>query len=347
MAPNLSITAARAGTSLPLTTIAQGFRPQKPRVMSMMFPLVETGTYGGTVLSFDDSAYDEVQDDRADDTDYPEVQWGYEGLPYKLNTKGISTRIGDKRKIEMQNLRINWGQYATDLLMDKASLMHEIEAATIATTTGNYASTHRVTLTTGTQFSDASVDPMPAILTAKRAVSDAADENPNICIMGRDVYDALIVNPYIKEHVFHNTALNDRLSRAGIDPAKLAPAQIHEGLLASLFGVNRVVICEAKRKVSGVKTRVFGKHMVFAYTNPAGLDGTRLPYRTNSNITNVQPAVGYTFVMSGHPLMFQPVRDEMKKADVYMLDFDRKVTAIGVNASGAIVYGYLIANAVA
>lgn len=340
-----SLTAARAGVSMPLTTIAQGFRPGKKRVMPLLFPLVETATYGGTILSFDDSAYEDVDDARADDTPYPELKFGYEGKPYKLDTKGLQVRIGDKRRREMGNLKINWGKIATDLLMDQATLKHEIQAAAIATTVGNYATANRVTLTAGNQFND-SIDPLAAIQVAKTVISDQADEEPNIGIIGRDVYDAFMRNPFIKEHTLQNVSLAER-TRAMGGEMSTSVGQVSLQMLAALFGLERLEVCNAKRLVNGVKTRVFGKHMVLAYTNSRALSGSRLPYQVNGSINSMEPAMGYTFVMEGNPLMYTPHRDEDRKATVYTMDFDRQIAPVGVDAAGKIIYGYLIANAVA
>jgi hypothetical protein len=117
-------------------------------------------------------------------------------------------------------------------------------------------------------------------------------------------------------------------------------------VLADIFGFQRVEICNAIYKVAGVRTQVFGKHMVMAYTNPAALNGNLIPYRPSGAIDTMTPAYGYTYVMQGNPMMYTPWVDQDRKATVYDLDFDRKVVAAGVNGSGAFTHGYLVANAV-
>ena len=153
-----SLQQSRLGINMVLSNLAQGVI-QPEFAMRLLYLLVEVADYGGQIIEFDDSAYLEVDDDRGDDTPYLEIQESYFGRPFTLNTKGLSYRVGDKKANQMQRLRINWGQRASQRLMGQAGLMHEIEAATAATTVGNYANTNRITLSTGSQFNEADVDP--------------------------------------------------------------------------------------------------------------------------------------------------------------------------------------------
>ena len=328
---DISLVGARAGVSLPLTNLAQGV-VQPEYVMRLLYPLAEVGTYGGTVLQFDESDYEDVNDDRADDTSYPEIQSGYEGKPFKLSTKGLRYRVPDKRRKEMENLRINWGDLAAKSLMSRAGLRHEIQAATLASNVANYATTNRITLTTGGQFGDSGVDPDPIIRTGKTAVANQIGVEPNVAIMGRNVFDALATK-YSKNFTSTNTTPGLR-------------AQLTTDTLGGIFGFEKVVICDAIVKINGVKTKVFGNHMVMARTNPAAIDGVALPYRPNGAIDIMTPAFGYTYVMQGNPRMYTPWYDQDRKATIYDLDFDRQVVNTGVDANGLITHGYLIANAV-
>lgn len=321
----------RAGISLPLTNLAQGVI-QSEFVMRLLFPLAETATYGGTTLQFDDSTYEEVDDDRADDTPYPEIDWGYSGKPYKLSTKGLSWRLGDKRRNEFENVKINWGQTATDILMGRAMLKHEVEASVLATTVGNYATANRVTLSGTSQWNDTSADPDPVIRAGKSVVASQCGKEPNVAILGRDVFDALATK-YARN--FTSTGTSPGLRQ-----------QLTLETVASIFGFQKVGICDAIVKRAGVRQKLFGKHMVMGVSNPAGLNAN-LPYRPDASINSIIPAYGYTYVMQGHPLMYKPHRDEDRKATVFQLDFDRRTVLTGVDESGKITYGYLIASAVA
>ncbi|NJR38535.1 MAG: hypothetical protein HC781_06410 [Leptolyngbyaceae cyanobacterium CSU_1_4] len=333
---DISITGARAGVNIALTNLAQGF-VQPSYVMRLLYPLDEVATYGGTVLQFDDSMYDDVSDDRGDDTPYPEIQSGYEGKPFKLNTKGLSYRVPDKRRKEMENLRINWGNLASNSLMTRAGLRHEIEGAVKATTVANYAATNRITLSAGNRFGDANVDPDLIIRTGKDSCADQIGVEPNVSVIGRRVFSAL-ANKYARTFTAVGT-------NPGIRP------QLTLMALAQMYGFRKVAVCDAIVKVGGARTKVFGNHMVMAYTNPAALptddvsEGLLIPFRPSGAIDVMTPAYGYTYSFEGNPLMYSPYYDNDRGATVYKLDFDRQVVNSGVNDAGLITHGYLIRDA--
>jgi hypothetical protein len=328
-----SLQQSRLGINMVLTNLAQGVI-QPDYAMRLLYPLAEVADYGGQIIEFDDSAYLEVDDDRADDTPYPEIQESYFGRPFTLNTKGLSFRVGDKKANQMQRLGINWGRRASERLIGRAGLMHEIEAASAATTVGNYATTNRITLSAGSQFNESGVDPDPVIRTGKSAVASQIGVDPNVMVMGRDVYDVLAAR--------YSRNFTATSGGGGLRP------QLTEEILAGIFGFARVRVCNALRKTASGRQRIFGKHIVMGYTNPAALNADRLPYRPQGQIDVETPSYGYTYVYVNNPLMYNPYRDEDRGATVYKLDFDRKVTQTGVDrTSGLITHGYLIANAVA
>lgn len=330
MPGDISLQGARAGVSLPLTNLAQGV-VQSEYVMRLLFPLAEVGTYGGTVIQFDDSDYEDVDDSRADDTPYPEIQAGYEGKPFKLDTKGLRYRVPDKRRKEMENLRINWGQKAAQSLISRAGLRHEIQSAALATNVALYNANNRITLSSGSRFGDASTDPDPIIRAGKSAISDQIGLEPNVAIMGRRVFDALAAK-YSRNFTSTSTS-------PGLKP------QLTLETLAQIFGFRRVAICDAIVKRNGVRQKVFGNHLVMAYSNPNGLDGDNLPYVPNGQIDTVTPAYGYTYVMQGQPAIQTPWYDKDRKATIYDMDFDRQVVLTGVDGSSLITHGYIIASA--
>jgi hypothetical protein len=331
---------ARLGINLPLTNLAQGFT-QPSAVMKLLFPLADVASYGGQIIQFDDSVYDDVDDNRDDDTPYPEIQSSYSGRPYQLITKGLSYRVPDKRRKEMENLGLNWGEIAKNAVMGKFALRHEIEAASVATTAANYIAggtvadpTLGTTLTggAGSYFTDAAINPINVVRRAKTSVAMRTGVDPNVAIMGRDVFDGL-------------AARYANAFTSSFDPR----ATLTEEMLANLFGLARVAVCDAlvRTNTAQALNRVFGKHMVLGYTNPKALEADRLPYRPIGSITPMEMAYGYTLVMDGNPLMYDPYYDNERGATVYKGDFDRRVVNPSVDGSSKITAGYLLQNMVA
>jgi hypothetical protein len=255
----------------------------------------------------------------------------------KLNTKGLSYRVPDKRRREMENLRINWGEIAANTLMSRGGNRHEIEAAAKATTVANYATTNRVTLSAGSRFSDANVDPDPIIRTGKDAVANMIGMEPNVAVVGRQVFSALA------------TKYSRTFTSVGTTPG-IRP-QLTLMALAQLYGFRKVACCDAIVKVNKVRTKVFGNHMVMGYTNPLALpnddmsEGLPIPFSPNGAINILTPAYGYTLVYKDNPQVYSPYYDNDRGATVYKMDFDRQVVNSGVDEAGLITHGYLIRDA--
>lgn len=327
---DISLEATRAKTSMPLTQLAQDV-VQPEFVMRHLFPIVPVPTYGGIIPRVDDSIWEEVDDNRADDTPYPEIQEGIDGSAFRLNTKGLSYRVPDKRRREYANLRINWGRRAVRALMKRGGLMHEIEAALRATTPANYATTNRIALASGSRFQN--VDPDPIIRTGLSAIAFNSGVNANIGVMGRLVFDALA------------TKFAQNFTSTGTSPG--LRNQLTLDILAGIYGVQKMLICNAIVKRNGVVQRVFGNHMVLGYVPPEAIETGALNYRPNADMDfEMDGSYGYTLAIDGDPRVSEPYYDNDRSATVYKFDFDRQVVATGVNEAGAITYGYLIENAV-
>jgi hypothetical protein len=326
-----SLYESNLGVNAVLTNIAQRF-VQPEFCMRLLYPLVEVDRYSGQIMSFDDSAYDDVWDDRGDGDDYREIEDTFSGQPFILTTKGLKYRLPDNKRNQLGAMGYNWGQHAATYLMEKAALKHELQAIAIATNTSNYASSNVTTLTTGGQFGDSGVDPDYYIRTAKQVIASQIGVEPNVMIIGRNVFTALAVK-YAKN--FTATAVFP-----GMKP------QLTEDILASMYGFERVRVCGAIVKSGGARTMPFAKHVVIARTNPNALNSDRTPWKTSGDIVPQSYSLGYTYVYKGNPLLYEPGRNEEKGYTYYKLDFHRSVVNVGVNqGTSQVIAGYLIYNA--
>jgi len=328
---DISLEATRAKGNLVLTQLAQETK-QPEFVMRSIFPLVPVPTYGGTIPKGDDSIYEEVDDNRADDTPYPEIQEGIDGGPaFRLTTKGLSYRVPDKRRREFENLRINWGRRAVRALMKRGGLMHEVEAANRATNPANYSVNNKITLAGGSRFNN--VDPDPIIRTGLSAIALGSGSDASIGIMGRLVFDALA------------TKFSQNFTSTGTSPG--LRNQLTLDVLANIYGLRKMLICNAIVKRNGAKQRVFGNHMVLASVPEETIETGMLSYRSNAALDfEIDPSFGYTLVIDGNPQVFDPYYDNDRSATVYKMDFDRALVNTGVDDSGLFTHGYLIENAV-
>ncbi|MEM8602834.1 MAG: hypothetical protein AAGF24_03225 [Cyanobacteria bacterium P01_H01_bin.121] len=330
----MSLEQTRLEVNPVLTNLAQGFvNPEA--VMRLLYPFAEVEEYGGITASFDDSNYDEIDDDRDEDGEYNEVTDSYYGQPFKLNTKGLIYRLPDKRT-KSRIVRLNWRSRAINKLMTAGSLKHEIECARMATTPANYHPDCRLILSAGGQLNDG-VDPDPLIRTGMRITARKTGVPPNVLLLGPLVWD------YFAVLYARNFAAGRAVNGQGLTP------QLTPEILAGIYGFRRVAVCNAIKNIGGGRHDwVFGNHIVMGFTNPAALNSDRLPYRPNGTIDETIPAFGYTYVYRGNPIVYQPWYDPYRSSTVFKMDFDRKAVHTGVErGSGLITHGYGIFNAIA
>lgn len=144
---------------------------------------------------------------------------------------------------------------ATENVTELHMVAKEVEAAALLTDTG--VMTQNVTLSGTSQFSDyANSDPFSVIETGKQTIHAAIHVDPNVAIIGKQVWDKLKHHPAFLERV--------KYSQKGT---------ISEDLLASLIGVDRIIIAAAGKNTAvegqaDSMSYIWGKNIVLAYINP-------------------------------------------------------------------------------
>lgn len=142
---------------------------------------------------------------------------------------------------------------ATERLTDLILLDREVRAAALAFAAGNYAAANKVTLSGTDQWSDEASDPIADIL----AGLDACIMRPNVMVIGRGAFTALIKNPVICKAV-HGNAGDSGVAR--------------RQQVAELFELEEILVGEgwvnASKKGQTVSlTRVWGKHAALIHRN--------------------------------------------------------------------------------
>jgi len=209
-------------------------------------------------------------------------------------------------------------QWATQTIMDKLLLDEEINVATLAANTANYAGTNSVTLAGTSQWSDlGNSTPISDVETAKSQIRQIGQE-ANVMIISDPVYQKLRVHPAIIQRLVYTKG-----------------GQVTLQDLAAIFGIERVQLASAIQiDNNGNVSFVWGKHVVLAYAQP--------------NPTPMDVSFGKTFVWTQAPgtvggFVTEIARETpaSKKADELATHFyyGQQVTS---NVSG-----YLIKNAVA
>lgn len=301
-----------------LTSIAQGYK-QLDLVGGNLFPTVPVPMRAGKIVTFGKEDFMLYQTQRAPGENTRRVQFGYSGGNFALvdySLEGalpieIEQEAGEGANgfsIDMASLTINKVQAIMALRLEKAQ-------ADLARTAANYQAANKTTLSGTSQWSDYSgtSNPITVAETAKEAIRAATGKRPNVCVMGAAVMSKLRAHPVVV----------DRMKYTGRD---VATAEI----LASLFGVDRVIVGESiYASDAGVFADVWGKDVIFAYTelSPLASMGT--------------PSYGYTYNLMGYPIAEVPYFDRNAKSQFF------PVSRAEAPVIAAATAGYLVTNAVA
>jgi len=197
-------------------------------------------------------------DRRAPGTRARSVDWSVSSSTYSLEEHALEKPIADEDRDDADPplaLEID----STEMLTELIKLRLEYDAATLATTYTNYASGHYRDLSaTGyKQWDDfAGSDPMEDVRAARSKVHSQIARNPNVMVIGKQVFEVLKNHPKILARIAHT-----------------ARGVVTTELLASLFEVDEVAVGgairnTAKEGATASNAYVWGKNVVLAYRPP-------------------------------------------------------------------------------
>jgi len=299
-----------------LSTVAQGIT-QSGMVASALFPRVRVTARGGRIITFGREDFMLYGTQRAPGENTKRVQFGYGSGNFSLVDYSLEGQVPIEVMQEADaGPSIDHGAMAVRKVSNIMDLRLEKQCADLARASAAYAASNRVTLTGTAQWSDygAVSNPVSNIETAKEAIRAAIGRRPNTVVMGAAVMARLRQHPVIV----------DRIKYTGRD---VATAE----LLASLFGVERVIVGDAvwSNDAGTALTDVWGRDVVVAYTELASVADMGAP------------SYGYNYTLSGYPVVEEPYYDRNTKSWVYPVT--RAESPVIASASA----GYLITNAVA
>lgn len=310
--PQLTPSQARVVDAI-LSTVAQGYKNAE-LVGDILFPYVAVGQRGGKIIAFGKEDFALYATGRAPGANTRRVNFGYAGQNYALESHSLEGQVPLEIMQEAQAVPgIALGTMAVQKVQSIIGLRLEKAQADLATNPSNYAASNKVILSGSSRWSDFSVsDPVSDIEAAKEAVRQQIGRRPNTVVLGGAVMSKLKQHPKIV----------DRIKYTGRDTAT-------PELLASLFGVQRVVVGDAiYANSAGNFADVWGSHALVAYTE------------LGSVANQGTPTFGYTYRLGGYPLVEQPYLDRNSKSWIYPVTDEVSPVIAGASA------GFLIANAV-
>lgn len=316
--PQLTLAQARVINPV-LTSIAQGFK-QNSLVGQILFPQVDVPQRAGNIITFGREEFMQYSGlVRAPGGATKRVQFGYAGSAYALVDYSLEGSLPIETQQEAQasanGFSIDLAEFTLRKTMGIMDLRLEIAQATLATTLGNYPANNRVTLSGTAQWSDYSGVSSPAavIETGKEQIRASTGKRPNVLVLGPVTFARLRQHPQVRDYIKY-------ANREVATPA----------ILAEFFGVSQVVVGDGIQATdAGVFSDVWGRHAILAYTE------------TDTLANMGAPTFGYTYNLSGYPLVEEPYYDRNSKTWYFPVTRSEAPVIAGSSA------GYFIQNAVA
>ncbi len=298
-----------------LSEVARGYQ-QNALVGMALFPRVPVMQRGGKVIQFSKESFKQYGNmKRAPGQSTRRVQVGYAGVPYSLEDFSLEGQLPTETEQEAMAVPgIDMAQRTMTDVQDIIANRLEIAQAALALNASNYAASNKVTLSGTNQFSDLDgSDPCGVIEAAKEAIRKNTGKRGNTVLLGAEVFSKLKVHKKIV----------DRIKYTGREIAT-------EALLASLFGVDRVVVGDSINAADdGTFSDTWGKFVVVAYTNTAPL------------ASRGAPSYGYTYQLMDMPNAEESYYDRNHKSWIFPVNDSCSPVIAGAEA------GYLISAAVA
>lgn len=272
-----------------------------------LFPRLPQALSGVTLAKLGDERLKKYGLRRAPGTSTKRVDVNFEGKTYTVAQYSVEVPMprevvresDESRKLNIGN-HLDVSRVAMTTANEILLLDYEIEVATLATTTGTYASGHVLALSGGTKWSAATGTPVSDIDAAGETIRKKIGKRPNKLTLSPDAHFAIKHNPEVRSY---------------LPSSQQGPATIAQ--LLNIFNVEEIVIGDAVWKDnSGVGADVWGNNAILAYVPKIGGSGT--------DISLAEPCFGFTNVLEGHPYAEAPYYDDRIKSWIFGATFERQ-----------------------
>lgn len=302
-----------------LSEVARGYRYDRARIASYLFPIVPVTARAGKIIEFDATDFQLVNSVRAPGANTKRVQFGHAGKDFALIDRSLEGSVPTELAQEARAVPgIDLGTRAIRSVQNMMEIERENEAALLARNAASYPSGNTETLSGAGQWSDPASSPTVDIKEAREVIRSKIGLRPNTLALG----------PKVAEDLLTHIDVLDRLSNNTLKTATLAD-------LARILDIERIVIGDSSywdptlNSGAGGFVDVWGKDAILAYTDPTSLsDGG-------------SPAYGYTYQLEGYPVVEEPYYERNTKTWYYPVTDSRRPVLAGAIA------GFLFKNAVA
>lgn len=299
-----------------LTTLLLGLG-QGSYVAERLMPRLPQSLSSVTLAQMGDERFRRYSLRRAPGTATKRVNIRYQDKTYSVDQYSVEVpmpreliREADEARRMNVNANLDISRIAMTTANDILGLDYELEVATLATTSGTYASGHVLALSGGTKWSAATGVPVTDITTASETIRKKIGKRPNTLMLSADAWVALRFNAQVK------TFLPD---------SQQGPATTEQ--LKTILAVDEIVVGDAVWiDETDTGQDVWGNNAVLAYVPRIGGAG-------NGDISLAEPGFGFTNVLDGHPFAETPYYEAGLKSWIYGATYERRPN-VAYNTAG-------------
>jgi len=237
-----------------LTNVSIGYQ-NSAYIAETLFPSLRVSKQSGKHFIYDKGKFRVTDNERGAGARSHETTLSLTtGLPYFCEDHALKQFVTDE-DVDGAVPPMDPFQDATENVTEQHMVAREAELAASLTSTS--VLTQYTTLSGTSQWSDYSnSDPIGIIRTGKQTIHSAIHVDPNVLVLGKQVYDKLVDHPAVIERV--------KYSQLGVASPEL---------LARLFDVERVIIGAAGKNTAvegqtDAMGYIWGKNAILAYVNP-------------------------------------------------------------------------------
>ncbi|OJY36356.1 MAG: hypothetical protein BGP11_08405 [Rhodobacterales bacterium 65-51] len=298
-----------------LSTHARGYK-NSAFIHTALFPRVTVPSRSAKVIKFGKDDFRRSQTRRAPGADTVRVQFGYGADTVSLTQDALEGVVPFEIQQEAAGLPgIDMAKLHINRVLKRIELGHEIDASAIARNAANYDANHKLALTGTDRWSSPTSAPFSDIDEASDNVRRSIGVTPNTLILGPSAGKSLKRHPTIREQFKYTSDRSITLE-----------------MLAQAFELERVIMGKAVFLPEGsddtaMATDIWGDDAILAYIPP------------EEDAEMGEPSYGYTYELSGYPMVEQPYPDRRAKSWIYPTTSERKVYLTGPES------GFLFQNA--
>lgn len=305
---------ASAGVDPVLSSHARGYQNAE-FVGSALFPTAPIANRSVKVLNFGKGAFRKyMQTRRAPGANVPRMQFGFASGTVSLEQTALSGVVPVETQEEAAKVpNVDMGSVAVTSVQNILRLGREAKQAALARDPNNYAATNKIVLAAGDRFTDDTSKPKDLIKEGKEAIRKMIGREPNVLLLGPSAYSGLDDHPTINEKFKYTSS-----------------DSITTKMLEGYFDIDKVVVGKAVALPENASEDdpaedVWGSDAILAYVPPGS--------------SYMVPAYGYTYELSGYPMVETPYYDRETRSWVYPTFEEWQAYLTGAEG------GFLIQNA--